>query len=223
MKLLVSLFIIAVITALVYLCISKPKNHQKTQKHASYNWKALTASGVVAFLLLGFVANTMYKDASGPDMQCTTAHTAAPRPPASSDSAMDYFSEGNYDYDTGDCIKAIADYSESIKLNPNYPQIYNNRAYTLMRLRNYHAALLDLNKALALNPNYIQALMNRGDIHNYYYAVDRRSAIADYEKVIALRGTHGTSVCGHLFMALHNGWNIGTILDLPRIVFSACH
>ena len=70
-----------------------------------------------------------------------------------------------------------------------------------MRLRNYSAALPDLNKALVLNPNYIQALMNRGDIHNYYYAIDRRSAIADYEKVIALGGTRGTSVCGHLFMA----------------------
>lgn len=131
---------------------------------------------------------------------------------------MDYFLQGDYDYDTGNCTKAITDYTTSIKLNPNYPQAYNNRAYTYMRLRNYKNALPDLDKAISLNPNYIQSLMNRGDIHNYYL-VDRKSAIADYEKVIALGGTNGTSVCGHLFLAQHNGWNLGTLIGLPLAYF----
>jgi len=63
--------------------------------------------------------------------------------------------------------------------------------------------------------------MNRGDIHNYYL-VDKQSAIADYEKIIALHKTQGTSVCGHLFLAKHNGWNLGTFLDLPGELLNPC-
>jgi tetratricopeptide (TPR) repeat protein len=87
-------------------------------------------------------------------------------------------------------------------------------------MHNYADALPDLNKAISLNSNYINALMNRGDIHNYYYAIDRKAAIADYEKVISLGGTKGTSVCGHLYLAQHNGWNLGTVLGLPSAYFS---
>lgn len=91
-----------------------------------------------------------------------------------------------------------------------------------MRLRDFKDALTDLNKALALNPNYVHALMNRGDIHNYYYQINRASAIADYEKVISLGGTRGTSVCGHLLLARSNGWTVSTIFELP-FVNANCH
>ena len=130
---------------------------------------------------------------------------------------MDYFLQGNYDYDTGNCVKAIADYTTSISLNPRDAEVYNNRAYTYMRMRDFKDALPDLEKALAINPNYIQALMNRGDIHNYYYEINRSSAIADYEKVISLGGTRGTSVCGHLLLARTNGWTLSTIFELPFV------
>lgn len=132
---------------------------------------------------------------------------------------MDYFIRGNYDYDKGNCKQAIKDYTQSIILNPLYPEAYNNRAYTFMRMRNFKDALVDLNKALELNPNYVQALMNRGDIFNYYYAIDRKRAIVDYNKVISLGAKEGTSVCGHLLLAQHNGWNIFTIFDLPAMLY----
>jgi len=92
-----------------------------------------------------------------------------------------------------------------------------------MRLRNYKDALTDLDKAIRLNPDYINALMNRGDIRNYYYQIDRQAAIADYRRVIALTDSNTrqqTSVCGHLLLAEHNGWNLGTFLYLPFSVMS---
>ena len=89
----------------------------------------------------------------------------------------------------------------------------------ICRIRDYKDALADLNKAITLDPNYVQALMNRGDIHNYYYEVNKQSAVTDYKKVISLGGEKGTSVCGHLFLAEHNGWNLGTILSLPDVFF----
>ena len=89
-----------------------------------------------------------------------------------------------------------------------------------MRMGDYNSAITDLDRALALNPNYINALTNRGDIHNYYYQIDRKAAIADYEKIIALGVSKGTSICGHLFLAEHNGWNLGTVLSFPQMVIS---
>jgi Flp pilus assembly protein TadD len=208
MKFVVSLFVIALITAGVYVYI---KNHR------------VIVAGSVALLLLGILACLMYRSATSPDTQCGSVHTTTSRPPASLQTADDYFQQGNYDYDTGNCGRAIIDYTISIGMNPEYPQTYNNRAYTYMRMRDYTDALPDLDKAIALNPNYIQALMNRGDIHNYYFAIDRKEAAEDYERVIVLGGTQVTSVCGHLFLAEHNGWNFGTILDVPRVVFHMCH
>ncbi len=207
MKFFVSIAVIAFISTVVYYLSKKNKR------------RAIILTATVAVLLLGFLAFTMYRDTTLKDIQCSTPHTTTNTPPASLKTAMDFFLQGDYDYDIGNCTKAIADYTTSIKLNPNYPQTYNNRAYTFMRLRDYKSALPDLDKAISLNPNYIQALMNRGDIHNYYYAIDRKSAIADYEKVIALGATRGTSVCGHLFLAEHDGWNLGTFFGLPLAYF----
>jgi tetratricopeptide (TPR) repeat protein len=206
MKFFVCIAAITMISAVVYYMFKKNKR------------RAIILTATVAVLLLGFLAYAMYRSATAPDIQCSTSHTTTNTPPASLKTAIDYFLQGDYDYDTGNCAKAIIDYTESIKLNPNYPQAYNNRAYTYMRLRDYKSALPDLDKALLLNPNYIQALMNRGDIHNYYLA-DRKSSIADYKKVIALGATQGTSVCGHLFLAEHDGWNLGTFFGLPLAYF----
>ncbi len=222
MKLLFLLFITAIIASVVYILTSKWFGRIK--KNKKYSWKPSSISAAVVFILLGLIAFGIYTTDHQPDIQCSSTHTATSKPPTSIQSALDYFNLGNYDYDIGNCQQAVADYTKAIALNPNYAEGYNNRAYTNMRLRNYKDALPDLDKAIQLNPNYIQALMNRGDIHNYYYQIDRQAAIADYKKVILLTGPSGgnTSVCGHLFLAKHNGWNLGTYLDFFRGAFSGC-
>ncbi len=222
MKLLFLLFITAIIASVVYILTSKWFG--RTKKNKKYNWKPLSITAAVVFILLGLIAFGIYITDHQPDIQCSSTHTATSKPPTSIKSAIDYFNLGDYDYDIGNCQQAVSDYTKAIALNPNYAEGYNNRAYTNMRLRNYKDALPDLDRAIALNPNYIQALMNRGDIHNYYYQIDRQAAIADYRKVISFTGPSGgdTSVCGHLFLAEHNGWNLGTYLDFFRRVASSC-
>lgn len=174
--------------------------------------------------LIGLIAAGIYSTSNQVDIQCSSIHRVNSTAPTSLKTAMDYFIEGNYDYDTGNCQKAISDYTIAIELSPNYVEAYNNRAYTNMRLRNYKDALSDLDQAISLNPNYVNALMNRGDIHNYYYQIDRQSAIADYKKVIMLDINRdlSKSVCGHLFLAEHNGWNLNTFFDLIKTKFNTC-
>lgn len=219
MKLLVSLFVIVVIGFGAYFLTFSITNKKKGKKVTKT--KAIGVAVAVCVLLVGFLAFTIYGDSKAPDLQCFKTHVATSKPPSALKTAIDYFHQGDYDYEIGNCGKAINDYTLSIQLNPNYPQAYNNRAYTYMRMGIYNAALSDLNEALELKPDYIQALMNRGDIHNYYYEIDRPSAVKDYEKVIALGGNQKeTSVCGHLLLARHNGWRLDTFLDLPNALFT---
>lgn len=148
---------------------------------------------------------------------CTTAHIAHSQPPATLVSATDYFAQGDYDYDRGACAEAISAYTSAIDINPAFAEAYNNRAYTYMMEQDYTHALPDLDRAIQLRPDYVNALMNRGDIYNFDQ-IDRPRAIADYERVVALGPTESknTQVCGHLFLAEHNGWHLNTLLDLPR-------
>jgi len=128
--------------------------------------------------------------------------------------AEEYLSRGDEAFDGGNCKEAIAAYTQAIALNPNYAEAYNNRAYTYMRMQNYAPALPDLDQALRIRPDYMNALMNRGDIHNYYFDQDRKKAIADYDHIIRLGGqAKKASVCGHRAVAIfnlpgHEGWNV---------------
>ncbi len=223
MKLIVSLVFIALVAIGVFALLSKVigrKQEEKSRKTGK--WWSLATTALVTAALLVFLGIKMYQAETAPDTQCSIVHAASTAPTVGVTTAADYFVQGNIDYDRGDCQQAISDYTQSIALDPSNSRTYNNRAYTAMRMHDYESALGDFDKAVALNPNYIQALMNRGDIHNYYYAIDRKMAVADYERVLALGGSQGTSACGHLFLARHNGWNLGTVVDLPRVLLSAC-
>ena len=158
---------------------------------------------IAGVLLVGVFVLKTYGIIRFPDTQCSSYHTATTSAPQNPSSAKDYFDEGNYEYDTGHCLEAVSAYSEAITRDPTYAEAYNNRGYTLMRLRDYKMALSDFDTALSINPDYVTALMNRGDIYNYYYAINRNKAIADYKHVIALgkEKDQSKSVCGHLAMA----------------------
>ena len=175
---------------------------------------AVPVLGIGAVLMLGAFA--AIGAANQPDTQCTAAHAPPSAPPSSLVSATDYLALGDYDYDRGACVQAIDDYTRAINLDPELAAAYNNRAYTHMRQQDYAAALPDLDQAIALRADYVNALMNRGDIYNYYFAIDRKRAMAGYDRVIALGGASGTSVCGHRMLASHDGWNAGVIIDLLK-------
>ena len=171
------------------------------------------ALGVVAIAILlvaGFAALTRVARVAQPAPPCGGNGKPAAAPPAQLVTAADYFAKGDYEFEAGNCDAAIADYTQSIALDPQMATAYNNRAYTYMAKQDYASALPDLDRAIALRPDYVNALMNRGDIYNYYYKIDFDKAIADYDRVLALAPQH-TSVCGHRLLALHHGWDLGVL------------
>ena len=177
---------------------------KKSKKSIGKSLTIVKYFGIAAVVFGLLIVFKLYGVITAPDNQCTRPHTSTSKAPEKLETATDYYNLGNYHYDIGDCKQAVDDYTKSITIDPNFAKAYNNRAYTNMRMHNYKEALPDLDKAIKLNPNYVQARMNRGDIHNYYYQIDRNMAIEDYNKVISLGATHDTSVCGHKAMAETN-------------------
>lgn len=148
------------------------------------------------------------------DQQCLTARRPLTVYADDAKTAEEFLARADEAFDSGNCKQAIAAYTQALALNPNYAEAYNNRAYTYMRMQNYGPALQDLDQALRIRPDYMHALMNRGDLHNYYFAQDRRKAILDYDHILRLGGQkREPSVCGHRAVAIyslpgHEGWNV---------------
>jgi tetratricopeptide (TPR) repeat protein len=147
-----------------------------------------------------FVALAAWLAASGRLREALPGATPSP----TLSNATDPFVRGNEDYDRGDYTGAIAEYTRAIEADPANAQAYNNRAYTYMRLEDYAPALADLDEALRLRPDYVNALINRGDIHTFYYDVDYARAIDDYNRALALDPGNETA-CTHRAVALSQG------------------
>jgi tetratricopeptide (TPR) repeat protein len=171
-------------------------------------WVLVLAAALVGVIVLANVAaNAVHTALNQPDEQCRGTSGGSVVGVAQSTTAAGWLAAGDRAFDSGDCESAVAAYTRAIALDPNDPALYNNRGYARMRMRQFEQALPDLDRAIELRPTYVNALMNRGDVHNYYL-VDRRLAIADYDRVIALGpAAYGhSSICGHRQVALNGGW-----------------
>src|SRR5262249_46837615 len=147
------------------------KNAKKL--HTKTDWKAVSITTVIVFFLLLFGMYLAYESSYVKDRYCQTSHATSTSKPATPITAKDYFDLGNYNFDIGNFVQSITDYTKAIALNPQFSRAYNNRAYSYMRMQQYPQAIVDLNTAIALDPNYVIALMNRGDIYNYYFAINK--------------------------------------------------
>ncbi len=83
-----------------------------------------------------------------------------------------------------DYVRAIADYSEAIKINTQLPKTFNDRGRAYYRQGNFPLALADFKEAIGLNPKYYQAFSNRGLVHSALR--DFTGALADYNQAIRL-------------------------------------
>jgi tetratricopeptide (TPR) repeat protein len=86
--------------------------------------------------------------------------------------------------DHSDCDKAVADYTEAVRLNPKDTAAYCGRGVAYGKLGELDNAIADFSEAIGIDPKYAHAYCNRGII--YRKKGDYDKAIADYTGAIRL-------------------------------------
>jgi len=109
--------------------------------------------------------------------------------------AESYFYSGNEYYNMGDYDRAIAEYTEAIRIDPNYADAYGNRGIAYARKNDYNRAIADLTEAIRLNPESANGYFNRGLAYYDRGVVsanisDYDNAIVDLEKVLEIDPNH---------------------------------
>jgi tetratricopeptide (TPR) repeat protein len=92
--------------------------------------------------------------------------------------------EGEAAGKAGDHDRAIANFNEAIRLNPNDAAPYYVRGFAYSRKGDYDRAMADYNEAIRLNPMHAAAFNSRGFIYDKKGDYDR--AMADYNEAIRI-------------------------------------
>src|ERR1700726_1680108 len=74
--------------------------------------------------------------------------------------------------------KSISDYTEAIRLKPDYADAYNHRGNVYSKKEEYDKAISDCTEAIRLKPDYADAYLNRGNVYSKKEEYDE--AIIDY-------------------------------------------
>ena len=100
-------------------------------------------------------------------------------------SAEIYFYRGNDKYESGDYKGAIADYTQVIRLKPDYADAYYKRGIATDDLGQYLAAIADYDTAIRLKPDDADTYYNRGNAK--MKSEQPSAAIADFDTAIRLK------------------------------------
>ena len=96
---------------------------------------------------------------------------------------QDIFAAGLEKLKQGDYAKAIADFTEAIRLNPDNAEIYFNRAITYNTVGNPEKAIADLDRVILAHPDQANAYFNRGNSYgtlgNFPKALENYSTYRD--------------------------------------------
>jgi tetratricopeptide (TPR) repeat protein len=109
----------------------------------------------------------------------------APNPtPVPARNARSYFDSGQLFRSQGDYVTAIEEYTQAIRLDPNYVAAYHGRGLAYRNKNDNDRAIADYTQAIRFDPNYAVAYTARGNAYSDKGDHDR--AIADYTQAIRL-------------------------------------
>ena len=83
--------------------------------------------------------------------------------------------------DIGEYEKAISDYTNSIKIDPEFAPLYDSRARCFGRLEQFEKAITDYTKALELDPSFSKSRYQRA--HLYRQTGQHAIATTEYERL----------------------------------------
>ena len=89
---------------------------------------------------------------------------------------LQFFLKGNSQLRAGEYQEAIRYYSESLKIDPQFAEGYNNTGIAYYELGQYTQAVDNYNKAILYKPDFTDAYFNRSNsfylLRNYKRALD---------------------------------------------------
>jgi tetratricopeptide (TPR) repeat protein len=106
---------------------------------------------------------------------------------------------------------ALADFSESLRYNPNSADAYTGRGNAHRGLGQIDAAIADHDEALRLKPNFATAYNNRGNA--YSDKKDYQRAIADYDEAVRLEPHYAGAFYNRAIARADSGDKDGAIAD----------
>jgi len=120
-----------------------------------------------------------------PAVQQAIQHAKSePQPTHNQMTAEEYYERGNRRADD-DYDGKISDYSEAIRLKPDYAEAYNNRGVAFDNKRDYSQAIANYNEAIRLEPDDAIAYNDRGKA--YIDIGDYNRAVVDFNEAIRLK------------------------------------
>ena len=114
----------------------------------------------------------------------------------------------------GDNDRAIQDYDQSIRLDPDSALAHNNRGSAYQHKGDYERALTDYNAAVRLDSGFAVAFSNRGRVHHFLgnYA----QAIGDYGQSIELDPDYALAYYNRALARFDQALYIGSVPDFVR-------
>jgi tetratricopeptide (TPR) repeat protein len=103
---------------------------------------------------------------------------------SSAPKADDFFLQGDEKYKTGDLKGAVENYSQALRLNPNYGEAYFGRGDARGDLGDKQGAIEDLTQAIRINPNQLRSYGSRGVFRSL--SGDQEGAKADFQKALKI-------------------------------------
>lgn len=118
--------------------------------------------------------------------------------------------------DSASLAKGLQHAERAIRLSPNTPGLYVNRAFFRHRMDDYNGAMEDYDYAIQLDPyNYI-AYYNRALLRQEVSDFNR--AISDLDRVIALRGTDYRALFNRAMVYKELGYYKEALADADAVV-----
>ena len=126
--------------------------------------------------------------------------------------AVAYNLRGGQFYYKGEHLRAIADYDQAIRLDPNYAHALNNRCWANAVVGRLDAGLADCTAAARLSPDNGNVYENRAFIHLKMGNYDR--AMADYDVAFKLEPESGDVLYGRGIAKVRKGDVAGGNADI---------
>ena len=156
------------------------------------------------------VDNLMLCNSRDPDVRiaaCTVAIEAGHETTTSLSGA--FFNRGLAYSQKTDVDRAIGDYDQVVRLDPNNGAAFINRGLAYRQKGNYDRAIQDFDQAIIINPNSAAVYNERGMTYRQHGDVDR--AIADFDQAIRLNPDFAQAF-------LNRGNSYGALRDYQRAV-----